>query len=466
MRTNRLDKRWLKGPILFLFIGLGAALILHFAVILPAFRHVSQLFTWPDAVCYERLSVNVLEGNGYSTAASTPYLPNSSMVPGYPLFIAGVYSIFGNSPYAAAVIQIILSLSLISGIIIWCVKRFNLKTGLLAGILLLLCLSFAFYSTQLMSDALFLCIFIPGLWFVLGLFENRQPLISGATAGVLLGLAALTRPIGLYFPLLLPFLFLTTRDKGRFLTRLGGYGILVATFLIVISPWFIRNKVTFGHFFFSTVQSFNLSHIHAAPIKASIDGITIYEAKAEFEEQAFLRYGEPRNEAERYIFTGRTAMNYLITHPGRYAVLYAGGVAKTFLPLGFAEFLLFYSPDQPSIRNITPPVQKAVLSGKLDKAFRIIWNERIKPVGWWFVIYILGGILMAFLVVTAIIGFIKSRGFKSVFNLLAFICVIYFIGVTGPAGQPRHFLPVLPMAAILAAYGLITKRKTKIKKGG
>ncbi|MBN2380972.1 glycosyltransferase family 39 protein [candidate division WOR-3 bacterium] len=447
-----------------LLVIIGIAFLVHVAVLAPAFGDASKLFTWPDADRFERLAVNILAGNGYSVEACEPYSPNSTMVPGYPLFVAGAYAVFGRFPYAVVIVQIVLSLGLAAGIIFWVRRRLGLKIGLLAGIFLLLNLCLAFYSTQFMSDVLFLCFLAPALWFALRLFEDRSPLISGAAAGALLGLAALTRPIGLYFPLLLPFLFLVTRDKGRFPVRLAGYGLLAAAFVLAISPWFVRNKVTFGRIFFSTVQSFNLTHIHAAPVKASIEGLTVYEADAEFEAEAAQKYGPPANEAERYIFTGRAATRYLVSHPGRYAVLYAGGVAKTFLPLGFAEFLLFYSQGQPSIRNITPPVQKAALSGKPGEALRIIWTERIKPVGWWFVVYLLGGLLMGFLIVTSIIGFVKSKGFRRPFNLLAFLTALYFIGVTGPAGQPRHFLPALPVAAILAAYGTLARRESKTRR--
>ena len=392
----------------------------------------------------------MLQGNGYSLAQASPYEPNSTMVPGYPLFIAGIYAVFGQSPYAVVIIQAILSLALIAGLM-WCgIRQFSKKAGIIAGILLLLNLCLAFYSTQIMTDILFLVFLLPGLWLVLRLFEGRRPVYSGLGAGLLLGLGALTRPIGLYF---LAFLFFIKPFGKPGRSRLFGYGALLLVCIAVVSPWFIRNRVVFGHFFFSTVQSFNLSHIHAAPIKASIEGKTVYEAEADLERAAFARYGEPCNEAEGFIFTGREAVRYILKHPGRYTVLYAAGVAKTLLPLGFAEFLLFYASPEQGIRNLTPPVQKAILKGDVGEALRVIWQERIAPTGWVFVVYVLGLLFNIFIIVLAIKGFVK-KSFKVSFNLLAFLTALYFLGVTGPAGQPRHFLPLLPLAALLAAHGL------------
>ncbi|MCK4333721.1 glycosyltransferase family 39 protein [candidate division WOR-3 bacterium] len=453
MRSHRLNlgetlrrNRWL-------FLLLALSLAIHFLLLIPALKDSSRLFVWPDSVCYERLALNMLQGNGYSLAQASPYEPNSTMVPGYPLFIAGIYAVFGQSPYAVVIIQAILSLALIAGLM-WCgIRQFSKKAGIIAGILLLLNLCLAFYSTQIMTDILFLVFLLPGLWLVLRLFEGRRPVYSGLGAGLLLGLGALTRPIGLYFPLILAFLFFIKPFGKPGRSRLFGYGALLLVCIAVVSPWFIRNRVVFGHFFFSTVQSFNLSHIHAAPIKASIEGKTVYEAEADLERAAFARYGEPCNEAEGFIFTGREAVRYILKHPGRYTVLYAAGVAKTLLPLGFAEFLLFYASPEQGIRNLTPPVQKAILKGDVGEALRVIWQERIAPTGWVFVVYVLGLLFNIFIIVLAIKGFVK-KSFKVSFNLLAFLTALYFLGVTGPAGQPRHFLPLLPLAALLAAHGL------------
>ncbi|MEA3311928.1 MAG: glycosyltransferase family 39 protein [candidate division WOR-3 bacterium] len=428
--------------------------MIHFLLLIPAVKNSSRLLIWPDSVCYERLALNMLHGNGYSLAQASPYDPNSTMVPGYPLFIAGIYAVFGQSPYAVVIIQVILSLALIAGIT-WCgIRQFSKKAGIIAGILLLFNLCLAFYSTQIMTDVLFLAFLVPALWLVLRLFQGYRPICSGLGAGLLLGLGALTRPIGLYFPLILAFLFFIKPESKSSPSRLFGYGALLLVCIAVVSPWFVRNRITFGRFFFSTVQSFNLSHIHAAPIKASIEGKSINEAEADLERAAFARYGEPCNEAEGFIFTGREAVRYILKNPGRYTALYAAGVAKTLLPLGFAEFLLFYASPEQGIRNLTPPVQKAILKGDVGEALRVIWQERIAPTGWVFVVYVLGLLFNIFIIVLAIKGFVK-KGFRSPFNLLAFMVAIYFIGVTGPAGQPRHFLPLLPLAALLVAHGLV-----------
>ena len=112
---------------------LAASLAIHFLLLIPALKDSSRLFVWADSVCYERLALNMLQGNGYSLAQASPYDPNSTMVPGYPLFIAGIYAVFGQSPYAVVIIQVILSLALIAGITWRGIRRFPAREGLIAG---------------------------------------------------------------------------------------------------------------------------------------------------------------------------------------------------------------------------------------------------------------------------------------------------------------------------------------------
>ena len=49
-----------------------------------------------DGKVYAQIARNVLERHSYSHATEPPYNPSLIRLPGYPLFIAGVYSVFGH----------------------------------------------------------------------------------------------------------------------------------------------------------------------------------------------------------------------------------------------------------------------------------------------------------------------------------------------------------------------------------
>src|ERR1700730_12572249 len=54
-----------------------------------------------DAKTYARLARNVLEQHVYSDETEAPYDPSLIRVPGYPLLLASIYSVFGHTSNGA-----------------------------------------------------------------------------------------------------------------------------------------------------------------------------------------------------------------------------------------------------------------------------------------------------------------------------------------------------------------------------
>ena len=62
-----------------------------------------------DGRLYARIALNVLDHKSYSIETEEPYTPTFIRVPGYPLFIAGVYSLLGHdNNRAVRVVQAVL----------------------------------------------------------------------------------------------------------------------------------------------------------------------------------------------------------------------------------------------------------------------------------------------------------------------------------------------------------------------
>ena len=49
-----------------------------------------------DSKTYARIARNVLEQHSYSEAEAPPYEPTLIRLPGYPLFLAAIYKVFGH----------------------------------------------------------------------------------------------------------------------------------------------------------------------------------------------------------------------------------------------------------------------------------------------------------------------------------------------------------------------------------
>src|SRR3979411_1853630 len=54
-----------------------------------------------DGRVYAQLARNLLEQRVYSAESGAPYAPTLIRLPGYPLFLAGVYSVFGHGDNTA-----------------------------------------------------------------------------------------------------------------------------------------------------------------------------------------------------------------------------------------------------------------------------------------------------------------------------------------------------------------------------
>ena len=48
-----------------------------------------------DAHSYDIMGLNILQGNGFSGDENPPYKPTIRRTPVYPIFLAGIYAIFG-----------------------------------------------------------------------------------------------------------------------------------------------------------------------------------------------------------------------------------------------------------------------------------------------------------------------------------------------------------------------------------
>jgi hypothetical protein len=180
-----------------------------------------------------------------------PFSPMRSPIifypPGYPYFIAAVYSAFGNLE-AVRWVQALLGALLVPLVGRVGVLGFSPRTGLIAAGVAALYPDLIWYSTHFWSETLFLVLLWWGLERLLTAGVGRR-LLPAFAAGVLLGLAALTRETALHFaPLAALWLVFSAGHASP--TRRGAAQaatLLLATALTV-APWTCRNWRKLGAF--------------------------------------------------------------------------------------------------------------------------------------------------------------------------------------------------------------------------
>lgn len=448
-RNRKIDR-----SLLILFI---TAIVVRIAFTVPVLLDTDRAFACTDAIFYHRIASNLAAGNGYSMAESPPFLPDSTVAPGYPGFVAAL-SFFINSPITVVIVQILLSLILLLILYRFVRRRFGERAALVSGLVLIFDLNFLIFTTQITTEMLFTVLFIPFLALIVTWIE-KEKIIYSVLAGVLLGAATLVRSITLYFgAVLLLFVFLT-RFKWR---KLAGWAIIVVVQIACIAPWVIRNRAVFDQTFYTTVSDMNLLRYHAVPLKASIEDISRSQAHTELTEEIAT---DQTNEARYLKQAGRVSRRYILTHPVRYAGGLALGDFSTLIyPVTLHELGVYLKGQtEPPSGTITVPVINLVGEGRVGEAMSLVWKERFAYYGFGvFILFVLYGLFHLAKLGLGVRSF-AVKGLRDPVMLLFLLSGIYLLAFVGLAVVTRLRVPAEPMLAVLAGIGMTAKspkRKT------
>jgi 4-amino-4-deoxy-L-arabinose transferase-like glycosyltransferase len=196
-----------------------------------------------DAADYHRLATDLSRGMGYVNALGAP---TAWRPPGYPAFLAAVYSVFGVSVSAATLTQAALGGVTIVLLTVFGALVVGRREALVAGLLAAVYPGLFWLPRLLLSENLSLPLLLAALCAAAMLSRTGRRRWAGA-CGVLLGLSALVRGANLLVAaVLLAGLALVAWKRGHSLRRLAASCALVcAGIVLVLSPWTARNYRVF-----------------------------------------------------------------------------------------------------------------------------------------------------------------------------------------------------------------------------
>lgn len=272
-----------------------------------------------DTPDYDEIAHNLLKGEGFVARENWyGFEMHSWRAPFYPFFLAAVYGVCGHSHLAVEVVQAVVGAATVVllyglGLRIW--PPAALAAGLFAAVYGPLVVS----SGEVMSEAWFT------FWLVLAAYllshpHRRRVLLGG---GVAIGLAALTRPVGLLFWPAFALVALSAAPREG-LRRSLWVGLALAATLL---PWTVRNYLVHGALVpISTHGGFILARSNAdLPDWRQEQGWGI-------ERETFVQFP---TELERDHHWRQQAMAFIRSHPGTYLRLSAER---------FLRFWYFFSP--------------------------------------------------------------------------------------------------------------------------
>ncbi len=184
--------------------------------------------------------------------------PSVYVMPGYPLWIAGFYELFGTGRYALWMVRTSQMFMMIgSALLIYRLakKYFGLRIGVLAFEACLFLPDFVLTPLFLYTESLFILLSTATFYIATLLYEQptKKRMVIFA---VLLGLSLLVRPTIAIFPaVFLLWLAISRRIRWKIFFAYAGIGVVLCSLMLV--PWWIRNENLYHTFIPFTASSGN-----------------------------------------------------------------------------------------------------------------------------------------------------------------------------------------------------------------
>ncbi len=200
-----------------------------------------------DASQYDLLGRNLANHHGFSLSSVPPYEPTMLREPGYPIFLAILYRLFGHSLVIVQLFQILIFAAACALTVLLAYNIFGNKAANWAGLLTALSPALANYPSYMLSETVvtfFVCLLV----FLLTIAAQSQKKIWFLLSGAVFGITILAKVTVL--------LFVVVAAIGIFLLKVNPFKdfkksalellIFVLPVLLIIAPWSYRNHHLFG----------------------------------------------------------------------------------------------------------------------------------------------------------------------------------------------------------------------------
>lgn len=164
--------------------------------------------------------------------------------PGYPILLAAIFNVAGESDTAIQVVQIIFDAIAVVLLFLIALKLAPYPVAVIAALLAAISPQFAYFPQLLLPDSLIVVPILAAIYFLIR--ARRDPrLINFFIAGALIGISCWLRANSLMLPLFLAATaaMLVQRDK-----RLRAAATVVAGAVLLIAPITIKNAIVYKRF--------------------------------------------------------------------------------------------------------------------------------------------------------------------------------------------------------------------------
>ncbi|MDW8104182.1 MAG: glycosyltransferase family 39 protein [Armatimonadota bacterium] len=427
-------KRWFWIVILVTIVTRGVT----FAYYRPWSASYDMKVMGEDPYVYHRLAIDLLATGQYGGNPEYDSFLHVATVrpPGYPLFVAAVYAVFGIRPWVVLLVHILLSA--VSAALLMGAVRTTIgeRSAVVAGMLFAVHPVATFTAISMFSETFFLFLLCLLLYVMAFTWQSQQSSAASVLAvamwlsiGVIAGMSTVVRVSMLYLAPLLILLWIGF-SPTPLRQRATCFFAALAGFALPLLPWSLHNYQRFGSYRLSASGEYNLLVLTVGQAFAK-GGLAEFErVKRELTAEALQRMRQdglppatkPLHRARYY---RQLALEKLYRHP---RVVLRGCI------LGAVKF--WFLPSRASGESFlgdTRGTTRFLLGGALFYA----------------------AALQVLLVTSALYGIHQLwKRRQALWALTLVLAALYFTLGTGAAGSSRYFLQVLPFLLPVSAHGL------------
>ncbi|MBI5140486.1 MAG: glycosyltransferase family 39 protein [Candidatus Vogelbacteria bacterium] len=411
-----------------------------------------------DSVGYGILADSLLQRGTLSLREVAPLIPDTFRTPGFPALLAIFKAVTGSYKYFP-LLQIVFVIG--TAMLVYKIgKVFSETAGTMAGLLYIFDPTVIFHALMVTSDTSFTFFLILSVYL---LFFRRGEAVffSAFDSGVLLGIATLIRPISTYLviPLVLIYFFvLKSRSVDKKTILMSGW-LFVASFILILAPWFVRNKLVADTWGLASVQSFNLFHYTIPEFVSFKRGVSPDDVRREL-------YGELNKrgviqvdsaEIKNASTLNGISYQYLLSDPVGYVRWHTVKMVPFFLSSGIKNFfyiyndVLHYKVYETSNENLT----NFLMRGQFQQFFNVLRGQ---------IFITTEHILLTIIFVLMFVPLLKRD--KRIFVLLLLGIILYLALPTPPVAYSRFRIPAAPYMFILASLGFLMVKDLILVKIG
>ncbi len=378
------------------------ALILRIGLVL-----VHPVIDLADSHDYDMLAKQILHNQPYMVTLPWGQQAYAARMPGYPIFIAGIYAVAGARPLAVLLIQALLSAACVP-LVYLLGRRISITAGLMAAAFTALDPLGILFCASLLSETCFTLALLGMVILIFKIAEDKLWLYVALLAGLCGGSAIYLRPAVLWLVLIFPLIFVRQFPRRAIVSA----GLILGCVILMLIPWLSRNNALVGT---------SWTHL------TTLEGICLYDSVspqatgAPMEDKVTIPPNMvPLDEAQRDAQWSRLGWQYIREDPAR------------MVRLAFIKFGRTWSPWLNAMEYQIPIVNILLT----------LWHVPI---------YILA-LIGLFCLRRRVVKPLPMWNYAAIFLPIIYFSLLHSLFF----GSVRYRVPLMPLVYVFAAAGLVT----------